>query len=483
MHTVMIIDTIFHLQEQNKGRYSAADKFDELVVTRKNSFGVLLKALKDTKQSGELQILGKFEELNETPVNTISSSAVNSENQGTPIFSRKYTRAPTYMTKFQKITATTIIIVICEDCSVTSERIQETVQNCEIYTLEEFQELVKTYRFPTRTIPVVEIEEFQENILFDACNKKIKAVILFPKRMEETSQYNTRIKHLSDRVNISVENDTLNWNDLSTNFQNEIYFRLERDLQLTKVDLEDTMKGLDNCTLVRMAKGILLQISCNDNVWSIFKNYVPDALPYYIPRTLITRKFIGNEIFSMNCDDIFLFTGASHQMLENISGKTINTTTCFIEEKYKTKTRFFSLENFDDFHTICKNLCSMPIHLLEILDGKIIWKQSRGNLDTIQRLLEDKQSKIHETDFVDDIVKQQASQRFPVCKADTPGMGKSVLLGNICRKLRGRKPNQHVSYLEIRKLVDEIKKLGYNGFVKLDLKSLFSLLKEAILKC
>lgn len=207
---------------------------------------------------------------------------------------------------------------------------------------------------------------------------------------------------------------------------------------------------------------------------SIYKSTLPENPSYYVPRRLVTRNRLSKRIFTQDAKDIYVFTGIPRHKLTSLVKKQITDTSSAQVHKDVLSVRFIILEQSNHWEKLCKKTAH-PIHLIHHEDDKLIWLHSRGNVKSLQAAVDKyDQGELSEDMFIDEVEKEHPvkfNQSF--CIADSPGMGKSLLLADIGRRVQRKFPDRVVIFIVISEWINSIKE-----DVKLKESKLESILKN-----
>ncbi|CAL8132381.1 unnamed protein product [Orchesella dallaii] len=254
---------------------------------------------------------------------------------------------------------------------------------------------------------------------------------------------NDLLKDFKNEKNIYFSTDIIKWSELSQTFQQQILQRCEL---LNKVE-----------SLESFINGRLLVDLINDPFQVKLKDSLPPKLLYYIPRRLKTRFLISPEIFTeRGSNDIYLFTGLERFELTAFAQENPTDTSRNQLAQRNISSRFILLEMKRDFEKICSKT-KHGVHWLHYDEGQFTLLKSKGNLSSLQDHVDKHQKEFTEDDFLSHINSQSIIDKSlaPVCISDSPGMGKSILLANIGRKLK--ETGQSVIFVVIEEFITKLK--------------------------
>ncbi|CAL8124654.1 unnamed protein product [Orchesella dallaii] len=215
--------------------------------------------------------------------------------------------------------------------------------------------------------------------------------------------------------------DEIKWDNLSVSFQEEI---------------------LKNCKFVR-EMGSLCNILNDLALVDLIKNpsqtnmkqTLPSKISFYVPRRLKSRFLISKKVFSQGLD-VYLFTGLERYELTEYAGERCTDGSKSQLAQSRLSSRFILLQMKSDFEKISKKT-DQPVHWIHHENGNFSLKKSNGDMSDIQGFVKEQQQEFTEDDFLTHLTSDwfSAQRKTPVCIADSPGSGKSVLLANIGSKL------------------------------------------------
>lgn len=186
-------------------------------------------------------------------------------------------------------------------------------------------------------------------------------------------------------------------------------------------------------------------------------NLLPVIPKYYVPRILLARNRLPTKIFSSQCDDIKVFIGLQrHKLTELARGQLTDTSRSQVYKKQIT-VRFIILEQKGDWNMLCEK-ANKPIHLIHHENGSFIWVRSKGSMQALQDAVKcSDRVELTEEDFIQEIERVNPfSVNQTLCIVDSPGMGKSMLLASLGRKLKELFPSRRVASVEMAEWVHKI---------------------------
>lgn len=221
------------------------------------------------------------------------------------------------------------------------------------------------------------------------------------------------------------------WQDLHAKIQKSIqqtivnFFGKEFTLQGLLKNADEILKqsfyeNLDSTMLYELLTKEPLQL-CESSL--------PEKPLYYISRLLNVKRRVRKELFSQTTSDKFVIYGLTLTELSDLASSEPVDLSWPPKRQYLA--RFIHLVNRGDFDFVCKAVKNVPVHLIHYEAGKFYWKRSQGNMTSIRSYLHAEPELTHETSIL--ALAQQGSPQGAVVIADCPGMGKSELLGNLCR--------------------------------------------------
>lgn len=186
-----------------------------------------------------------------------------------------------------------------------------------------------------------------------------------------------------------------------------------------------------------------------------------DSLPvvpkYYVPRVLQTRNRLSTEIFAPHCEDIKVFTGIErHRLTELARGQLTDSSRSQVYRK-QISVRFIILEQKGDWDKLCEKT-HKPIHLIHCENGRYIWVRSKGDMYALQdAILDSDQVRLTEEAFVEEVERVNPFRvNQPLCIVDSPGMGKSMLLAKLGRRLQIMFSNRYVIFIPMAEFISEV---------------------------
>lgn len=185
---------------------------------------------------------------------------------------------------------------------------------------------------------------------------------------------------------------------------------------------------------------------------TIIANASAPAVPtYYIPRYLTRKTRLKPEVFAITCPDVFVFENLSlREIFDLAKGKPVDRS---ISQIRKLTAKFIALEFPEDLQRISATAKHTPVHLIRKVNEKYFWIKSYGCIQIIQEYIHAEPCVLSEDSFISNV----SNQRF-VCISDDPGMGKSLLLANICRmtsRTQNKDKNNPHIYLEFSTLLEK----------------------------
>lgn len=161
---------------------------------------------------------------------------------------------------------------------------------------------------------------------------------------------------------------------------------------------------------------------------SLAKNPILKIPKYYIPRQLIFRFRLDPKVFQAKVKDMFVVEDIDLRELYNLA-KSERVDRSSVQKRY-VRARFILLEFPEDFERIVKIVKDTSIHWIKKKGDKYFWKKTHGSLGVIHENISSQQQTVSEVELLNQVEKETTG---PICFADGPGMGKSLLLASLCQ--------------------------------------------------
>lgn len=171
-----------------------------------------------------------------------------------------------------------------------------------------------------------------------------------------------------------------------------------------------------------------------------FKDTLPSPVMYYVARSISPRQKLSKSIFSSGTNDIFVVTGVERHHLTILANGKLTDSSRNQVRRTEITVSFILLERVGDW-TQLQAKATKPIHLISCDYAKqdFIWVESRGEVKILQNhIIYNNSKQFAENDFIAEVNQNNSLRRQnrPVIISDSPGMGKSILLAEIGRKLQ-----------------------------------------------
>ncbi len=167
------------------------------------------------------------------------------------------------------------------------------------------------------------------------------------------------------------------------------------------------------------------------------KNTIPPKPTHYIPRFLSNRIKLNEFIFKADSPDVFVFKNNIHRYDLSQLAKPHFTETSSSQLTIIT-TRFIYLDE-NEHWTLLKKVAKVPIHLIKYEDvgNRFILEDSFSPSSDIPGKLHSRNKSVYlsEKDFIQQQLSDDSGASSIVCTFDTPGMGKTILLSNLARRM------------------------------------------------
>ncbi|CAL8138531.1 unnamed protein product [Orchesella dallaii] len=182
----------------------------------------------------------------------------------------------------------------------------------------------------------------------------------------------------------------------------------------------------------------------------LINDSLPKPLSYYVTRRLTTRCTLEPALFTFECKDVFVIRYIElHELAIFAKNQDIDLSTNQLDT---LSVRFIVLEYKQDFDRICE-ISSAPVHLIDHEIGQFTWVRSHGNIINLKNHLHTAQQNLDEDEFTSECLKSSKT----ICIADTPGMGKTVLLISIAHKILRAQRHTLVRYIVLRDFIQKVK--------------------------
>lgn len=247
------------------------------------------------------------------------------------------------------------------------------------------------------------------------------------------------------RLNSIIAEDKITWDDLTPLHQDQVEEKVCKMYDIFQSEtISDALETLEGQFLIDIISG---------RKPSITKDNFPAEVPFYVPRRVVGKCRLTNDIFKRNCQDIFLFIGIErYKMAELVTdGEEVGISSDQIRKRVPT-CRYIILEEPVHFMKICQ-ATHCPVHLISYENETFSWIKSRGGMYAIQKSVDIKiLARMEEMELVDILTKSETLNQ-PVCVSDTAGMGKTILLAKIGRIIRNTCPEKQVVFAVVSELV------------------------------
>ncbi|CAL8138527.1 unnamed protein product [Orchesella dallaii] len=213
------------------------------------------------------------------------------------------------------------------------------------------------------------------------------------------------------------------------------------------MQLHEILQGLSVDDVQELIKKFLWQPKRPE---LLINDSLPKPLLYYVPRRLTTRCKLDPALFCFDCEDVFVIRRIELYELALLA-KNHDTDTS-TNQLDNLSVRFILLEYEQDFGKICEISCA-PVHLIDHEIGEFTWVKSCGNIINLKNYVRTAQQNLDEDEFTSECLKSSKT----ICIADTPGMGKTVLLVSIAHKILHTQRHTLVRYIVLRDFIQKVK--------------------------
>ncbi|KAJ9588752.1 hypothetical protein L9F63_017956 [Diploptera punctata] len=190
------------------------------------------------------------------------------------------------------------------------------------------------------------------------------------------------------------------------------------------------------------------------------------TLDYYIDRKLQILQTVSEDILQ-DTDTVF---AVDSKTLEKL-----NLTANFLSNDIS---KFVLVENILDFEELCgREKC---VHWLKKDEERLMWKQSKGNLNVIRRHL----ITYDITEWMPETI-LDGDEKTILLTAE-PGMGKSSFLSHLARMTKNKHPEMwliHICINNFTKILEDIKRDGFHEDKALEMLQIAAGIKNPELKC
>lgn len=188
------------------------------------------------------------------------------------------------------------------------------------------------------------------------------------------------------------------------------------------------------------------------NIFVLVKNTIPARPSFYIPRFLSNQIKVEKFIFKEDCSDVFVFKNTIARPELTEIAKPYLTSSSSSQLSCITSRFIYLDENEDWIHL--KRSAKVPIHLINYdTNRKKFLLEDSTAISKLQKKLGSQQQRayISESDFVRHQLSSNAKPSS-VCICDTTGMGKTLLLTNIARRMKQKCLNRIIGYIPLSTL-------------------------------
>ncbi|KRT86457.1 AAA protein, partial [Oryctes borbonicus] len=111
-----------------------------------------------------------------------------------------------------------------------------------------------------------------------------------------------------------------------------------------------------------------------------------------------------------------------------------------------------------EFRKLCKEYPESRIHWLsKERSGQLIWKESRGSTQNLNKYISVKNQRNFSSENVEDLLEQAQRQRIMII-SDSAGMGKTTILAHLSKKIKAIYPTYWVCLLNLNIYTEELEK-------------------------
>lgn len=186
---------------------------------------------------------------------------------------------------------------------------------------------------------------------------------------------------------------------------------------------------------------------------------VPQPARFYIPRLISNRPALNQDIFRLDCPDVFVFKGVERNELVKLVHPHV--TRSSNTQQFALTSRHIYLDDDNDWEAL-KLVTKTPMHLVQKVNDHYILQCStqvtRTLVDSVVGKIPSNVKFMHEDDFVDLMTFKSDTQLFIVC--DLPGMGKTLLMDGIAHKIQQKSFKTVVIKIKPRQIVTQLKELN-----------------------
>lgn len=441
-----------YLQEIRRkecGLISEAYLFYEILVTKENAYDAVLEALQSQCQSGAAQILafGKAVHFDLQSINPNLDPIAQTKY--------KFTNPPRGFRDFYQA-RTPLLVISTHDITVTTKRLQAECILHKYHVYSSKEDLQNDF-------------ETSEGILLVAMHgQKIRALqgaLEILKRLATggtgarkcilittEGKYEVDEELKKDIPEAVVVEDNLRWNDLGSDFQQELLTKqiLFQSLEMTLQDFQ-VWCGIEKGNLLDKLETKLLIQLINDEK-PVFCENTLGSQPtpfYYIPRKIISRSLkIAEGILDKSPEHTsFAVTGMSRaSLLLRRKGHVKNCDDQLRCRKPGISAKFLTVKDANEFESLCKRVggehAVKNLHWLKFngTTKHFEWMRTYGEPGSIEHV----QSYItppaadspesfceSEQNFISKQILSDFDSLPAICISDNPGMGKTTLLAHI----------------------------------------------------
>lgn len=267
-----------------------------------------------------------------------------------------------------------------------------------------------------------------------------------------TSSITSDEKH-SINPKLRVVRDKILWNHISPYHEKIIQANIELLFgQNVAPTLLSLIMGIDHTSSdgLQNAASEFLSNIINDRIPSLFHNTLPPIPSFYLPRRLVEKNIISENIFNAKIQDVLLFPGVQrHQLSQLAKGQCTDTSSSQIR-KEGLSSRFILLEQENQFEKIC-DLTHYSVHVIDYRKGRIHWRKSKGSIVNIHKYIKQSENEFSENKIFNILCGN------PIIISNVAGMGKSTFLAEIARTIRKANPLTPILFIGANEFVKKLK--------------------------
>lgn len=222
--------------------------------------------------------------------------------------------------------------------------------------------------------------------------------------------------------------------------------------------IEEIFPDVDTTILQNLFQSVLCEVSYYnllinaENPFVLVNETIPCEPPFYVSRNLSNRIKILPKIFKETSPDIYVFKNITRIELSSLAKPELSAASNTQLEEISS--RFIYLDHEDDWVVIQK-MAKVPVHLIKYeSDKKIFILENTKHFEILKKFNSDRDRVyMTEKDFVKQYT-EKLSMSSGFCICDTPGMGKTLLLASIARRLAGDNIKRIIAFIKLVELME-----------------------------